>query len=341
MAFDEDRRRTSITGLSQQLALPVSTIHTALVRPREIGAVRGSTQGLRVLDPKRLLLLWAARRSLSKDLNYQTHVERPIREIEGRLPETAIPTAYTALVHHQGHNTVADYDQVVIYGDRAEVQRAFPARRGYPNLIVLDPDPLLTNYGRYAPMPQVYADLFNLPTWQAQRFLEALNRQVLFTDRGVRWEVRELAAEETHALRRAVSADGRTDVPSMHHQLDATSGAWHLGAVDAKGHIVATSSFYVVACPLRPDARPAVQLQFMAVDPAVQGMGAGTAIMTDALRRLKATGAVLLWASARDSAVPFYERFGFVTIDGSGFTPPETGRPHQTIVLDLRGSDRR
>jgi hypothetical protein len=32
----------------------------------------------------------------------------------------------------------------------------------------------------------------------------------------------------------------------------------------------------------------------------------------------------------------FYQRFGFVTVEGSGFTPPETGRPHQTIVLGLQ-----
>ncbi len=34
--------------------------------------------------------------------------------------------------------------------------------------------------------------------------------------RAMEWKVRELAAEETHALRSAVSADGRTDVQSMH-----------------------------------------------------------------------------------------------------------------------------
>jgi hypothetical protein len=182
MAFDEDRRRTSLTELSQQLALPVSTIHKALARPREIGAVRGTASGLRILDPKRLLVLWAARRSLTKDVTYQTHVESQIPEIEDHLPETAIPTAYTAFVNRIGRNTVADYDQVIIYGDPAEAARVFPPRRGYPNLVVLDPDPLLPNYGRHAPMPQVYADLFNLPTWQAQRFLEALNRQLVLTD---------------------------------------------------------------------------------------------------------------------------------------------------------------
>jgi predicted N-acetyltransferase YhbS len=84
------------------------------------------------------------------------------------------------------------------------------------------------------------------------------------------WEVRELAAEETHVLRRALSADGRTDLSTVCHELDDALGAWHLGAVDESGRVVATSSFYPVACHLRPELRPAVQLQFMAVDPAVQ-----------------------------------------------------------------------
>ncbi len=151
------------------------------------------------------------------------------------------------------------------------------------------------------------------------------------------WVVRELAAEETHPLRRAVSADGRTDLPSVHHELDDSSEAWHLGAVDAAGRVVATSSFYAVPCPLRPEARPAVQLQFMAVDPTLQRRGIGSAVMAEAIRRLKATDARLLWASARDAALPFYERFGFQAVEGSGYTGPETGRPHHIIELYLVG----
>ncbi len=100
--------------------------------------MRGSASGLRLLDPKRLLLLWAALRDL-----------------------------------------VADYEQVVVYAEANEVRRRFPSRRGDANLLVLEPDPLLIRYGRVAPRCQVYADLFNLPTWQAQRFLEALDRTLL------------------------------------------------------------------------------------------------------------------------------------------------------------------
>ena len=150
----------------------------------------------------------------------------------------------------------------------------------------------------------------------------------------VRWTVLELTAEDTHELRRAVSADGRTDLISMHHELDDSPGAWHLGAVDEVGRVVAISSLYRVSCPLRPHAQPAVQLQNMAVEPASQRQGIGSAVMAEILRRLRQTDAVLLWASARDNALPFYERFGFKAIHGSGSTGL-TGRPHHIIELDL------
>jgi predicted N-acetyltransferase YhbS len=151
----------------------------------------------------------------------------------------------------------------------------------------------------------------------------------------MKWKIRELAADETHALRRAVSADGRTDLLSMHHALDDTAGAWHLGAIDETGRVVGISSFYFVPCPIRQDVWPAMELAFMAVDPTVQGKGIGSAVMSEAIRRLKATDSTLLWASARDTALTFYERFGFKVAPGSQFIPVETGRPHHLIELDI------
>jgi len=178
-AFDQGIRRSSLTQLSAELDLPVSTIHKALERPRAIGAVRGSASGLRVLDPKRLLLLWAAQRDLNGDIVYATKGPMAVSEIEARLPSSVIPTAYTAFVQHEGRNLIADYEQVVVYGDGNEVRGRFPPRRGEANLLVLEPDPLLGRYGKAAPRCQVYTDLFNLPTWQAQRFLEAMNRELV------------------------------------------------------------------------------------------------------------------------------------------------------------------
>jgi len=178
-ALDLGVRRSSLTQLSKELNLPVSTIHKGLERPRAIGAVRGSASGLRVLDPKRLLLLWAALRDLNADVVYATRVPMSVNEIEAQLPSSAVPTAYTAFVQHEGRNLVADYEQVLVYAGVSEVRRRFPFRRGDANLLVLEPDPLLSRYGKVAPRCQVYVDLFNLPTWQAQRFLEAMDRKLL------------------------------------------------------------------------------------------------------------------------------------------------------------------
>ena len=159
--------------------MPVSTIHAALEKPRSIGAIRGTAAGIRVLDPKRLQRLWAARRDLVRDATYRTRVPLPVEEIELRLPAGAIPTAFTAFVALTGRNVVADYEQVIVYAEAREMKARFGQRRGEPNLICLEPDPLLHRYGPVAPRPQVYADLFNLASWQAQRFLEVLDREWL------------------------------------------------------------------------------------------------------------------------------------------------------------------
>lgn len=74
----------------------------------------------------------------------------------------------------------------------------------------------------------------------------------------------------------------------------------------------------------------------MAVDPTVQARGIGSAVMAEAIRRLKATDAVVLWASARNTAVSFYRKFGFTVLEGGAFVPAETGRPHHLILLELR-----
>ena len=145
--------------------------------------------------------------------------------------------------------------------------------------------------------------------------------------------VRELAAWETRRLRREVSADGRTDLPTMHHELDDSPGAWHLGAVDEDDRVVAISSLYVVPRDWRLQAQPAVQLQNMAVEPGLQRQGIGAAVMSEILCRLRATDAVLLWANARHSSLPFYRRFGFEAVPDSALTGSETGRLHHVIVL--------
>jgi GNAT superfamily N-acetyltransferase len=112
---------------------------------------------------------------------------------------------------------------------------------------------------------------------------------------------------------------------------DSLPGAFHL-AVRADDTVVAAASFAPVATPHRPGTR-AWQLRGMAVEPTRQRRGYGVALLDAAVSRLRAAGAQVLWASARDSALEFYERFGMQVV-GDGYVAA-LGLPHHVVILDL------
>ena len=51
-------------------------------------------------------------------------------------------------------------------------------------------------------------------------------------------------------------------------------------------------------------------------------------------RSSRALGATHVWASARDSALGFYERLGF-RLAGPGYVDETTGLDHHEILIDL------
>ena len=99
------------------------------------------------------------------------------------------------------------------------------------------------------------------------------------------------------------------------------------------GEPVATSTWFAKECPGFP-AIPAVQLKGMAVDDSLQGAGLGARLIERGLEHARATGARLVWARARDSALYFYERRGFRVV-GEGFIDEPTAMPHHIVVIDL------
>jgi GNAT superfamily N-acetyltransferase len=142
----------------------------------------------------------------------------------------------------------------------------------------------------------------------------------------------ELTAEETHPLRGRVLRDGTlSDVVVF--DGDELAGTFHLGFRTADGTLVGVSTWMQRAYPDRP-AVVGYQLRGMATDPGHRGTGAGTAMLGAGLDRCRALGAGLVWARARDTALGFYERYGFTTV-GPGYTDLTTGLPHHDIVRDL------
>jgi hypothetical protein len=166
--------------LAQKYSFSLSTVFNALKAPRNISAIEGK-RGLRVRDIEKLLRLWTTFRNLKKDIIYQTHVSKSVREIENEMPSEIIFGAYSAFIKKYSQ-APADYDKIYVYlpeNKISEIKDRFPYQKGYSNLIVLRADPWLSNFGKLTPDCQIFVDLWNLPEWYAKDFLNALEDKIL------------------------------------------------------------------------------------------------------------------------------------------------------------------
>ena len=143
-------------------------------------------------------------------------------------------------------------------------------------------------------------------------------------------QVVELSPEETHPLRLAVL---RYDTPTKDVSFteDTWPGAMHLG-LRVDGKLVAVSTWI----PRPHNEQPAIQLRGMATAHRLQGTGLGGVLLRAGCERAAATGVQLVWARARDAALDFYLRHGFV-VEGDGFIDATTQLPHHLVVRTLPG----
>ncbi len=157
---------------------------------------------------------------------------------------------------------------------------------------------------------------------------------------GGRFTVVRVPASATHAVRLAVL---RKDTVSkaVAFAEDEWPGAVHLGVADAEaagGEIVAVSSWIPREAPhgCGDDGGGArgVQLRGMATVEGLQGRGLGGLLLEAGVAAAAGGGAGVVWANARDAALPFYLRHGFA-VAGAGFIESVTGLPHHVIVRQL------
>ncbi len=137
----------------------------------------------------------------------------------------------------------------------------------------------------------------------------------------------------TRALRNTVLRPGM-DVDAVHWPDIESAAAVTFAAYDDSDDVPLTTVTVIPApCPWRPDEGPAWQLRGMATAEAARGRGVGRVALDAAVAHVRAAGAALLWCNARDVALSFYERAGFVVV-GDGFVN-EAGIPHHRMTLDL------
>ncbi len=133
--------------------------------------------------------------------------------------------------------------------------------------------------------------------------------------------VQFIKVADTYPLRLKVLRPGGIE-DDVHFANDRLEGAFHLG-VYIGAHLIGVGSFY-------PEAHPALtgwkqyRLRGMASHPDFQGQGAGGRLLRFAMDHLLAQHADVLWCNAREKAVAFYEREGFLR-EGLLFDIPGIG----------------
>lgn len=134
---------------------------------------------------------------------------------------------------------------------------------------------------------------------------------------------------ETQTLRQSVLGWPAGPVPG-----DTDALTCHLFWIGTAGDDVGVVSFTPHACPWRPGVA-AMYLWGMAVRSDAQHVGHGTHLLQAALERSRETGAAVVWADARLTAVRLYQRLGAVR-QGPTCVDEVTGLPGVRVVFDLR-----
>jgi GNAT superfamily N-acetyltransferase len=141
----------------------------------------------------------------------------------------------------------------------------------------------------------------------------------------------ELSPEQTHELRRVVLRAG-TPSTDVRFDDDERPDTVHLG-VEIAGAVVVVSTWIPRPHPDHPALR-GVQLRGMATAPPWRGSGLASELLVAGIERVRDEGVELVWARARDTALGFYERHGFVVF-GRGYVDLATAIPHHDIVRRL------
>jgi hypothetical protein len=176
--YEHGARFFNQKGLASTCDLSLGTVNPVINHLEQIGAIERRPLGFRLIEPKRLLLYWAATRDLPKDIVYTTFSPMKISEIEEELRSFGLLTAFSGFRASFG-SVPADYSQVFVYADPDIVRRTFKSTsRKKRNLFVLTSDDHLRRMSKagIAPLVQIYVDLWQLGA-PASRLVEDLERR--------------------------------------------------------------------------------------------------------------------------------------------------------------------
>lgn len=149
------------------------------------------------------------------------------------------------------------------------------------------------------------------------------------------FSVRRVSAVDVRELRRIVL---RADMENQAVDFDGDEDEQtiHLAAFDKGETMIGTSTWLRRECHYVPGAL-AIQLRGMATAVSYQGRGVGSLLLQAGFNLWRQQAVDLVWANARDAALAFYERHGFI-VHGDGFIEAVTQLPHHVVIRNLDNS---
>ncbi len=142
------------------------------------------------------------------------------------------------------------------------------------------------------------------------------------------YTVSRVALADIMSLRVAVLRKG-TPATDCNYPEDNYPDVVHFGIIH-DNTAIGTSSWFMKECPEMTGVN-AMQLKGMAVADHLHGEGLGALLIEAGIALAIERGAVIVWARARDSAMGFYGRLGFVSLS-DGFIDGPTAMPHHIMV---------
>lgn len=176
-AIRGQRHWSGLNELVSRSEVTKPTVYQALSRLFDLGVVRQERRGFTVTQVAKLLDLIAAHRNLSRDVLARTTLQTAQALIE-RHPGKFVLGGPTAAIHHLGgRNTVATPGTRIIYTKANDLGDLPPGE----DVVIVRIDQTAMDQWRdgFASPTQTYADLWNLPGWQASEFATALRRELV------------------------------------------------------------------------------------------------------------------------------------------------------------------
>ena len=169
MASESGRRSVTQKEIAVHFKGSLGVVNYALRPLHRIGAIRKKTRGFELVDWRKFLVHWASARRTKT--GYSTHSAEPVEKIEGQMPPVLF-TAYSGAKIYHGVNP-SDYSECFVYADCAVIRKRFPPAGGRPNIFCRE-TPAFLEGAKAVPLTLLYVDLWNLGTWYAREFLNAV-----------------------------------------------------------------------------------------------------------------------------------------------------------------------